>query len=228
MSIFPFNENIEQIILKVSSDKNTVRLSGMDESIGDYRENLPPDSKYLTNFTIRAFAADDEDTNIMDIGRIEGIIFESELLISEALNFVELCDMVSSEVYEMAEAITDGCGNIKPSFCLPEYNILYIKKLFVEEQCRGLGVGRYLLDNINPLLQHSLQVNPRICILTPYPQIKTQFGYIDRATEHVDRDLPHLVRSYEKAGFTKMDNSECMYKKFTYELDDLLERFYKE
>lgn len=212
MSIFPFNENIEQIILKVSSDKNTVRLSGMDESIGDYREYLSPDSKYMTNLTIKAFAADDEDTNIMDIGRIEGIIFESEILFSEALSFVELCDMVTSDVYEMAEAITDENGNIKPPICRPEYNILYIEKLFVEEQFRGLGVGRYLLDNINPLLQHSLNVNPRTCILTPYPQIKTQCGYIDRATDHVDKDLPRLVRFYERAGFTKMAGSECMYK----------------
>jgi len=223
MSVFTLDKDICQIVFKVSSDKCTVRLTGMDESIEDYRGNLSPDSKYMTNFTIKALAADDEDTNIMDIGRIEGIIFESEMLISEALGFVELCDMVSSDVYEMAEAITDRDGNIKPSVCLPEYNILYIKKLFVEEKCRGMGVGRYLLDNINPLLLHSLNVNPCVCILTPYPQIKTQLGYIDRATENVDKELPRLVRFYEKAGFTKMDDSECMYKRCTDSLDGLFE-----
>lgn len=221
MSILTLNENAVQIVFTVSSDKCTVRLDSLDESIEDYRESLDCGAKYMTNFTIHAFAIDDDGEKVMDVGFLRGIYFEAEVLFGEEISFPMLCDMASSDADEMAAAITDERGRINPAICRPEHNMMYIKKIFVEEQCRGLGVGRYLLDNLVPLLSHSLSLRPHACALMPYPQIKTKSGYIERATVNVDKELPRLVMFYERVGFAKIEGSDCMYKKLTDILDDL-------
>lgn len=228
MSILVLSENAEQIVFTVSSDKCKVRLDSLDGSIEDYRENLDCGRKYMTNFTIDAFAIDDDGEKVMDVGFLSGIYFEAEELFGEEISFPMLCDMVSSDACEMAEAITDARGSINPAICRPGHNMMYIKKIFVEEQCRGLGVGRYLLDNLVPLLSHSLNLHPHACALMPYPQVKTQSGHIERAVENADKELPRLVRFYERAGFDKIGGSECMYKKHTDILDDLFARMDEE
>lgn len=223
MSIFSLNKDVCQVVFKVSSDKCTVRLTGMDEGIEDYRESLAPDSKYMTNFTIKTFAVNDDGEKVMDVGFVNGVFFEAEVLFSQEISFPMLCDMVSSDAEAMAAAVTDKQGNVDTSICDPEHNMAYIKKMFIEEQCRGLGMGRYLLDNLVPLLSHSLNLHPHVCILVPYPQEKTQSGTLLDAAENAAADLPRLIRFYEKSGYTKLKGSDYMYKKFMDSLDEIFE-----
>lgn len=223
MSIFTLDKDICQIVLKASSDKCAVWLTGMDEGVEDYRENLAPDSKYMTNVAVKAFAINENEEKVMDVGFLSAVYFEAEALFSEELSFSALCDMVSSDAYEMAAAVTDKRGSIKPSICRPEHNMMYIKKVFVEEQCRGYGMGRYLLDNLVPMLSHSLNLRPHACVVLPYPQAKTRSGDLLDATENAAADLPRLVKFYEKAGYAKLGGCDYMHKKFTDSLDELFE-----
>lgn len=228
MSISKIKENIAQIVFKVSSDKGTVRLNGFDESIEDYRNQLDIEQAYMTHITVKVFAVDENGEKVMDIAFLSAIYFETEELFGDELTFPALCDMVSSDACEMAEAVTDQRGRMNPTICRPEHNMLYIKKLYVEETCRGFGAGRYLLDNINELMRHSLGLRFHACTVMPYPQIKTRLGYIERATENADENLPRLISFYEKAGFVKTDDSECMYKKCTDILDELFASMHDE
>lgn len=51
--------------------------------------------------------------------------------------------MVSTDLYLMAEAITDKDGNVKKSICPPERNIMYIENIYIEEKYRGMGIGKW-------------------------------------------------------------------------------------
>lgn len=223
MSIFTLNKDICQIVFEASSNKCTVRLTDMGESIEDYRDNLPPDLKYMTDFTIKVIAVNDDGEKVMDVGFLDGVFFEAEVLFSEELSFPMLCDMVSSDAEAMAAAITDEQGNVEPSICDPGHNMVYIEKVFIEEPCRGLGMGRYLLDNLIPLLSHSLNLRPHVCLLTPYPQEKAKNGALSNAAENVERELPRLIRFYEKAGYMKLEGYDVMYKKLTGIFDEIFE-----
>lgn len=214
-------DNTDEIILKISSDNCTVRLSSLDESIESCRENLEPESKYKTRFTIKAFKVDENGEQGMEVGFIEGVYFEAESLFSEEIRFVMLCDAISSDAYRMAEAVTDKRGRIQPSICHREHNMVYVEKVYAEEQYRGSGVGRCLLDNMLPLLRHALCLRTHAVVLLPYPQEKTQSGSLLDAV-NADADLPRLIRFYEKAGYTKLDGCDFMYMKCTDELDELL------
>lgn len=221
MPIFTLNGGEEQIVIKITSDKCKVSLMSMGESIEDYRENLPPDKKYTTGISVEAFTTDDDGAKAADIGFLNALYFEAEELFAEEISFPLLCDMISSDACGMAEAVTDKRGKIKPSICNRGHNMLYIKELFIEEQYRSQGVGRYLLDNIVPLLSHSLNLCTHACTLTPYPQEKGKGGDLHDAS-NATADLPRLVRFYEKAGYTKLKGSGYMHKKCTSLLDELL------
>lgn len=223
MSVFELNNEIEQVILKASSGKCAISLTDMSESIEDYRENLPPELKYMTRCTINAFGADDEGQKVADIGFIDAVFFESQTVFMGETSFAMLCDALSSDAGEMAAAATDREGNLKPSICQPDHNILYVKGLFVEEWCRRRGVGRYLLDNMIPVLSHSLNLHPHVCILLPYPQSIDAWGTLRNNDDNADMELPRLIRFYEKAGYQKIEGSKCVYKKNPGQLDELFE-----
>ena len=222
MSILSLRPNAEQIVFEVSSEKNTLQLTGLDESIAEYGNNLAPDAKYMTQFTIKVFAVDGDGVNVMDIGFLEGIYFEAEELMMDELSFTMLCDMVSQDVYKMAEAITDKRGIVDPFICPPEENIVYVRKLYVEEECRGLGVGQYIINNLRALLTHSLNLDYYICILAPYPQTKTGNDTAETETDGINEKIASLIRFYEKAGFSRMQGSEYMYRK----RNDLVDQFF--
>jgi len=201
------------ISYKVTSDKCKVRVPHMGVSIEDYRKNLTPDLKYMTNFTIEVFL-DDDSQKIMDFGLLRGVYFEAEALFSNELSFTALCAMASPGVYDMAVAVADMQGNIKPSICRPEHNMAYIKEMVNEEHFRGNKAGQYLLNNLAPLLSHSLNLRPHVCIVLPYPQAKAPGGALPGAAENVAAEQPYHIGFYEKAGYTKLDGSDYMYKKF--------------
>lgn len=221
MSIDFLQDDAEQIVFKVSSNKCSVSLTDLNESVEDYREGLEPEFKYKTDFTIKAFTADFNGEKVMDVGFIEGVYFEAESLFADEISFEMLCDAISSDALGMADAVTDKKGSIKPSICHHEHNLMYVEKLFVEAPYRGHGVGRYLLDNMLPFLWHALCLRPHAVIVLPYPQKKSGGGSLLDAAD-ADADLPRLIRFYEKAGYTKLDGCDFMFKKHTSALDELL------
>ncbi len=158
----------------------------------------------------------------MDIGFMRSIFFEAEVLF-EDIGFTELCDMISSDALDMAEAVTDRQGKINPSICQPEHNMMYIREIFIEEPCRGYGMGEYLLDNFVPLLSHALNLRPHTCVVLPYPQEKTWGVGLSDAAKNAGTNLPRLIAFYEKAGYIKLNGGEYMYKKYTDSLDELFE-----
>ena len=223
MSPSELNKEIQQIIMTASSDKCTISMSDLNGSIEDYHEKLPPDQKYMTRCTVKAYGADDDGQKVADIGFMNAVFFEAEAVFMEETTFPMLCDALSSDADEMAAAITDRQGSLKPSICSPDQNILYVEGLFVAEWCRGHGAGRYLLDNMIPMLSHSLNLYPHVCILLPYPQIIDAYGTLRNMDGNTDVELPRLTRFYEKAGYQKIEGSECMYKKNAGPLDELFE-----
>lgn len=224
MAVNLTGDKIDDIIFAISSDKCNVRLTSLDENIESYYENMEPERKYKNDFTIKAFMVDENGEQDMKIGYIEGVYFEAESLFSEEISFIILCDDISSDAYRMAEAVTDKRGRILPSICHREHNMVYIEKVYVEEQYRGSGVGRCLLDNMLPFLQHALCLRTHAVVLLPYPQEKTQGGGLLDAA-NADADLPRLISFYEKAGYCKLNSSGFMYKKCTDGLDDIFAMF---
>jgi GNAT superfamily N-acetyltransferase len=209
MSILSLHDRAEQITFEVSTDKSVLRISDISQSVEDYLEEFEPEQKYMTRIKIEMSAVDDEGESVMDIGSAECIFFESEMVFAEETSFFDLCDAVTSDVATMAELFSNRDGGIDPSVCPPNHNLMYIKTIYIEENCRGLGAGGYLLNNLNPLLSRSLNLHPHVSVVLPYPQTKEG----NAAEEEADANLPRLIRFYEKVGFEKLGGSAYMIKR---------------
>jgi len=219
MKLTDFHRDIENIEIKVSSEKNIFILQDFEENIKTLHENSPPEHKYCTNFMADVYAVDGMGET-MNIGFLKGSSLEAEVTYTDVDNFLELCDMISSDLYNMAVAITDKDGHVKKSICSPENNIMYIANIYVEEQYRGLGIGKYLLDNINDLFFRSLNYKHRTFILKPFPQIKCG-EYSLRDSESVSAaEKERLIDFYKKCGYKFIKSSDYMYK---VEVDELFE-----
>jgi len=213
---------IERLIFEVSSEKSVFTVSSLDEGIETIFEDLPPELKYCTNFTVRVFAVNSEDETTTEIGFLSGTSMEAEVTYTDVSSFLALCDMISTDLYHMAVAITDKTGHVKKSICPPERNIMYVHNMYVEEKYRSAGIGRYLLDNVNDLFSQSLNYTHHVCILKPYPQVKCgDHGLRDKEGAATD-EIKRLTAFYKKAGYKTIRGSDYMYKTQADELFQLL------
>jgi len=213
---------IERLAFEVSSSKSVFTVSSLDEGIEATFEDYPPEIKYCTDFTVRVMSVNDADEVTTEVGFLSGTSMEAEATYTDVSSFLGLCDMISTDLYQMAVAVTGKAGHVKKSICPPERNIMYIHNMYVEEAYRGAGIGRYLLDNVNDLFSRSLNYSHHVCILKPFPQVKCgDHGLRDKEGVTPD-EIKRLTGFYKKAGYKIIKDSDYMYKIQADELFQLL------
>jgi len=212
MKLTTIHKDIESIEFKVLSEKSIFNVASLDESIETLSEDSSPEYKYITNFTVDVYAVDGMGEILANIGFLKGTSIEAEVTFMDVNSFLELCDMVSTDLYLMAEAITDKDGHVKKSICPTERNIMYIENIYVEEKYRCMGIGKYLIDNIGGLFSQALNYSHYAFLLKPFPQIK----YGERSLRDLESAMPEeiekLVNFYKRAGYQFIKGSNYMYK----------------
>jgi len=220
--ILKSHPEIEHLAFEVSSSKGVFTVSSLDEGFEAAFEDYPPEIKYCTDFAVRVMAVNDADEATTEVGFLSGTSMEAEATYTDVSSFLALCDMISTDLYQMAVAITDKAGHVRKSICPPERNIMYIHNMYVEEAYRGAGIGRYLLDNVNDLFLRSLNYSHHVCILKPYPQVKCgAHGLRDKESVTQD-EIKQLTAFYKKAGYQYIRGSDYMYNTQADELFQLL------
>jgi GNAT superfamily N-acetyltransferase len=222
MILTDIHNDADSIEFKVTSEKSVLNISSLDESIEAILEDNSPECKYFTNFRIDLYAVDGMGEVLADIGFLTGTSIEAEITFTDGYSFKELCDMISTDLYLMAEDICGKDGHVRKSICPPDYNIMYIENMYIEEKYRGMGIGKYLLDNAGGLFSRSLNYSHHTFILKPFPQVKSgEHGLRDSETATKD-EKKRLINFYEKAGYKFINGSEYMCKIQANELFDML------
>ena len=111
----------------------------------------------------------------------------------------------------MAEAITDEAGSVKRTICPPERCIMYIHNMYVEEAYRGADLGRYLLDNVNELFAQTFNYAHHVCVLRPYPQVKSSSYELRDKEDAAPGNVARLIAFYRRAGYKLIGDSGYMY-----------------
>jgi len=222
MKLADILKDIESIEFKVSSEKSVSIVPSLEERIEAVYEDDAPECRYFTDFTIEAYATDGMNV-IAGLGFLKGTSIEAACTFTDVGSFLELGDMVSTDIYHLAVAVTGADGQIKESVCPPDRNMMYIENVYVEEPYRGRGLGRYLLDNANALFTRALNYSHYVCLLKPYPQVKCGDLCLRDAKSPSEDEVARLVRFYERAGYRFVEGSGYMYKAYPGPLDELLQ-----
>ena len=211
--IFKDHPEVKALLFEVCGARSKFTVSSLDESIAAAFEELSPDEKFCTSFNVRVFALDSAGERTAEVAFLTGTSLDAEsVIIEEAGGMAELCDMISTELCQMAEAITDEAGNVKRNICPPERNIMYIRGLYVEEAYRGAGLGRYLLDNVNEMFAQALNYANHVCVLRPHPQAKAGEYALESNGDAAPGEAERLVAFYKRAGYKLIGDSGYMYK----------------
>ena len=209
------DKQISNILFNIFTGRQSITISRLNQTIEEHIDDMEPDDKYILTFKIEILD-ESQKSNISEIGFIEGHILEAECLLGDDTSgFLELCDMISGDLLGAAEVFTDRNGIVKPSICPPDQRIMYIDGVYIEENYRNMGMGKYIFDNITALLRYLLNIEPYVCVLLPYPQLKLMDGELIPATEAKEVNETHsrLIRFYKRIGFTEIKNTQYMYKK---------------
>jgi GNAT superfamily N-acetyltransferase len=210
--IFKDHPEVKALSFEVSSARSNFTISSLGESIAAVFEDLSPDEKYCTNFKVRVFALNSAGEKVTEVAFLTGTSLDAESAYAEeADGILMLCDMVSTDLCQMAEAITDEAGNVKRTICPPERCIMYIHNMYVEEAYRSAGLGRYLLDNVNELFAQAFNYAHHVCVLRPYPQVKSGDCALESKDDAAPEDVERLIAFYKRAGYKLIGDSGYMY-----------------
>ena len=88
MKLTDFHKDIENIKIKVSSEKRIFILQDFGENIETLYENSSPEHKYCTNFTVDVYAVDGMGEIVMNIGFLEGTSPEAEITYTDVNSFL--------------------------------------------------------------------------------------------------------------------------------------------
>lgn len=115
----------------------------------------------------------------------------------------------------MASAIVDKNGDIKEEICEFDENLMYIDRIYIEEQYRGLGIATYVINSLNSILEYSVNLSPDVLILLPVPQEKGRDGLLTEVRDEQKKKecLKKLLKLYKRLGFTKIRGSKYMIKR---------------
>lgn len=206
------NLGYDSISLMVSGTRG--ELNYIDTEIREYIEEEENEDKYSINIFIDICATNLETQEKINIGKLTGTFFESEIIMDD-VSFYDLCDSIGTDLEQMATAIIDEDECIKEEICECDENLMYIDRIYIEEKFRGLGIASYVINSLNTILEYSVNLSPNVLILLPVPQEKGKDGLLHEVnnTKINEQDKKKLLKLYQKLGFEKLEDSNYMVKR---------------
>lgn len=203
---------LDCISLRVSRDRNVINY--IDSDIDNAINIQEPNEKYVINIWIDIIGVKEDSDEEIKIGGLEGNYFEASITIDD-YTFYEICDCEGADLEPLAASITDRDGNIKESICEFDENLMYIDRIYIEKEYRGVGIASFVIESLNEILQYTTELNPNVYILLPKPQEKDEEGKISNMKDEKEEKIcmEKLLRLYKKLEFKKIRNTNYMIKK---------------
>lgn len=193
---------------------NRGELEYINTEINKWINNEEDDDKYIIDVQISIFATNVETQEKIEIGKLTGNFFESEIVMDD-ISFYDLCDSINTDLEHMAAAIVDEEECIKDEICEFDENLMYIDRIYINEKFRGLGIASYVINSLNDILEYAINLSPNVLILLPAPQEIGKDGLLQEVRDEKtnENDKRRLIKLYEKLGFEKLEDSNYMIKR---------------
>lgn len=191
------------------------RIEYISESFEEWQEITEFEEKYTRNVIGKILGSKDFGEEIV-IGQIAGTFFEAEAQINDT-NFWEVCDSINGDLEHMASIVVDNEMRIKEEICTMNNSIFYLDEIFIDEKYRGHGIGRFILKQIDKMMQYTSNLDIGTVITYPFAMEGTvKDGY--KAIEDEEKEeetLYRLRKFYRSCGFKNLGSNGHMYKKYS-------------
>jgi len=201
----------------VSSSREDIPIVYLEDcDTNEWENNMDVLEKYFTNIHIDIYGYPNEELNEdekVKVGVLWGTNIEPELTMDD-YNFLEVCDIHSQELCDMATAITVDSSIIE-KICDFDRELFYLDRIYIEPEYRGHGIGSCVIKMLPQILKYSLSIFIGSIVILPKAQERNTEGKI---TYLEDKDLDkqktaQLIKYYKSIGFKLTKNRKFMYKK---------------
>ncbi len=191
--------------------------------LDDIEENKLDYNDYFTTIKIEISEQefDDEDfdfINEIEIGILEILLYNADSVIDNRESIIDVADSKNQEVSDALLALFKR-NELKEKYKGENFtdNVLYLERLFIKPQYRGLNYGKRILNKLGKILSR-LKITDYACMV----MLPSAFEYEDSENYKDllnDSEIPNgkkltdrLYKFYKKYGFKAVTGSKALYK----------------
>lgn len=193
-----------------------------------YSEDIENDTfdydGYFTIIRIKIFEQEYNESyeviNEFEIGILEILLYSIDAAINNREMVVDVADSKNQEVSDAILNLLNMKSNgLKDKYRGEHFtdNVLYLERLFIKHQYRGLGYGKFVLKNIDKILSRLVIAEFACMVMLPAAfEYKEPEEYKELLN---DGEIPNgekltkkLYKFYKKHGFKAVKDSRALYK----------------
>lgn len=192
--------------IEVSSYSSEIYVDNFEKiDFGDYEEML---SSVFSGFYL--YEVDEEDESLKKlVAKVYGRFFDLNYAIDHQVSFYDVFDMADGDSASLIPYLVESDDKIKEKFLTLNNNVYYLDRIFVEEEYRGRGIAKFILNNILDILKYVSKIEFGVLIVQAQPYDKIDGESI---MDYEDKDrLERLIKLYEDCSFIRIDKSNYLY-----------------
>jgi|GEM_PF-2254133 len=191
------------MILKAFSSRHYVSIYDVNET---FLKTI--DEQEIYNF-VGGFDLRDEETTEA-VATVRGIFFDEDKILNNDENIVALADMLNADV-EGAMSVLSQSKIYNQELndekaMLPLFSC-YIQRIYVYPKFRGLGIARYIFENLEQIFAHCFNTPIHSFVIYPKPQQPDDKGSWDNIPDDSGVMLTRMIGILKKAGYKQIGKS---------------------
>lgn len=208
--------------LKFIAHSSNLESPYIDLGEEDWVMHSDPEDVFIGNITIDILGVIEENEDIdadelyitKKIGEVSGVYFNTEFAINSGQGIYDLFNSYSADAEELYHYLFDKDESPKLEYFELNHSVFNLDYIFIEEEYRKKGIGTFVLQQLDNIMQATLNHSAGCFVCIPLPTIITDKGddkYIsyDKSDKKLISKLRNTMRS---CGYRSIKGSQYLYK----------------
>lgn len=144
------------------------------------------------------------------ISEVHGLAFDEEANDDNDYAIGDIADDLSGDagiaIFTMLQS--DLYNDILLGSVFTNTYSVYIDKVYVDPEYRNKGIGKYILDNLRSILQHTFNISTRCFTIVPRPQIPNEEDEWENDPDINGEKRKIMIKVIEQAGYKQIEDTE--------------------
>lgn len=190
---------------EVSSDNEKI----VDINEENWMVEYETEGAFTNNISIKILGQSNDSNKYIDIGVLDGRYFKVGKIIDKQASLFDVFDSIDQDTHMVYKALVDEDNYFNFEYCGIKSNVFHIERFFVNERFRSHGIGEKILDDLDDVLNYSLNCEIGCYIVLPKPiEQNSENGFNILRDQELKKQL---LSFYWKCGYLRIPDTEFMY-----------------
>ena len=146
-------------------------------------------------------------TGCIDVGHVHFYFIEKFADTFKNEMLINIGD--DDDFYDFCIAISDKNLNIKPCYCEPGENLIFIYELYVKPKYRGYGIGKFIAKNLPEMFNRTFFLETAACAVSTEP-MDGEGGMIECMKDNAEKQKINK-EIFKTCGYRAIPESDFMF-----------------